>query len=174
MQNNLREDMNFSKLLGMRSDTMKRTKIGDVFEIDTPKGKGYFQYVYSDKKMGELIRILPGLYSHTPEEMSSITAEKEMYFVHFPLNAAYKQGIVRLVGNFALPEELEIPRKMRDDFVDRNGNRICWHIVDYETWKRESVKELTDEQKRLSQWGIWNDTLLIQRMAEGWTPQQWT
>ena len=36
------------------------------------------------------------------------------------------------------------------------------------------VKELTGGgQKELSPWGIWNDTLLIERMMEGWTPEKW-
>ncbi|WP_156350813.1 hypothetical protein [Psychrobacillus sp. FJAT-21963] len=54
-----------------------------------------------------------------------------------------------------------------------NGELICWHIIDYDTWKRETVERMTEEQKQLSPWGIWNDTLLKQRLAEGWTLDRW-
>ncbi|GGA49178.1 hypothetical protein [Psychrobacillus lasiicapitis] len=54
-----------------------------------------------------------------------------------------------------------------------NGVLICWHIIDYDTWSRENVERLSKEQKQLSPWGIWNDTLLKQRLAEGWTLDKW-
>ncbi|MCG9968492.1 hypothetical protein L9W92_10555 [Pelotomaculum terephthalicicum JT] len=153
---------------------MKKIQIGDVFEIATSKGKGYFQYIYSNKTIGELIRILPGLYLDKPRNMIAIAAAKEVYFVHFPLKAAFKKGIVQFIGNYSLPQDLELPRQMRSKNVDKNGNLICWYIVEYDTWRRVIIKELTKDQKKLSPWGIWNDTLLIERLAEGWTPEEWT
>jgi hypothetical protein len=41
---------------------MARIKIGDVFEISTPKGKAYLQYVHKNETIGELLRILEGLF----------------------------------------------------------------------------------------------------------------
>ena len=125
---------------------MRKIQIGDVFEITTPKGKSYFQYVYGHKTIGELIRILPELYQDEPKDMLPLVAEKELYFVHFPLKAAYKSKIVKLIGDFKVPSDLILPQKMRTKHIVR-GEFICWHIVDYETWKNESVKELTENQK---------------------------
>lgn len=53
------------------------------------------------------------------------------------------------------------------------GEFICWHIIDYETWKRERVEVLTHEQKQLSPWGTWNETKLIEKLVEGWTLDEW-
>ena len=53
------------------------------------------------------------------------------------------------------------------------GEFICWHIIDYETWKRERVEVLTHEQKQLSPWGAWNETKLIEKLVEGWTLDEW-
>ncbi|WP_159462040.1 hypothetical protein [Salirhabdus sp. Marseille-P4669] len=50
---------------------------------------------------------------------------------------------------------------------------MCWHIVDYETWKRDKVEVLTHEQERLSPWGTWNDTKLKKKLVEGWTLEKW-
>ncbi|MDF2066666.1 hypothetical protein [Bacillus sp. Cr_A10] len=27
-----------------------------------------------------------------------------------------------------------------------NGELICWHIIHYDTWKRETVERMTEEQ----------------------------
>ncbi|CAM5222323.1 hypothetical protein UACE39S_03406 [Ureibacillus acetophenoni] len=53
------------------------------------------------------------------------------------------------------------------------GEFICWHIIDYETWKRERVEVLNHEQKQLSPWGTWNETKLIEKLVEGWTLDEW-
>lgn len=154
-------------------DNMKKIEIGDLFEIDTPRGKGYFQYAYSDKLNGALIRVLPGLYVDQIQDIMSLVVTKESYFIYFPLKAAYKRGIVKMVGNYELPIDLKLPKQMRSKNVDKNGNLICWFIIDCDTWQRINVQKLTEEQKKLSPWGIWNDTLLIERMVEGWTPEKW-
>lgn len=131
------------------------------------------QYVYHNKNLGELIRVLPGLYCRL-QDLPNIVNTQELYLIHFPLKAAYRQKIVSLLGNYSIPSGLQLPPpKMRTDFMDRNGKRVCWHIIDYNTWKRESVVTLTEEQKKLSPWGIWNDTLLIERLMEGWTLDRW-
>lgn len=104
--------------------------------------------------------------------MAAIVENDELYLIHFSLKAAYKEGIVTFIGSYNLPSNFTLPKKMRAKHIMR-GEFICWHIVDYETWKNQSVKKLTEEQKRLSPWGTWNDTLLIERLADGWTLENW-
>lgn len=150
-----------------------RLKVGDVFEVDTPRGKAYIQYASHDEVIGELIRVLPGVYDKRPENLMEIVNGEEEYFIHFPLKAAKKQKLVELISNFELAKGLEIPKKFRDDITDKDGNLIGWHIVDYDTWQRETISELSEEQKKLSPWGTWNDTLLIERILQEWTLENW-
>jgi hypothetical protein len=150
-----------------------KAKIGDVFEIPTRKGKGYFQYVFENKSVGQLIRVLPGLYPERPEDINGIVVLPERYFIHFPLNGALNRKIIISLGNFPLPCDFKLPIKFRSKFIDKDRNLISWHIVDYKTWKREKVMVLTEEQKQLSEWGIWNDTLLIENLEHGWTLANW-
>jgi hypothetical protein len=151
---------------------MRRIQIGDVFELNTPKGKAYLQYVSQHKGMGELIRILPGLFESQPETMNSLVEKEEMFFIHFPLKAALKQSIVTFIDKYEVPNAVQIPTRFRDKHVVK-GNFICWHIVDYATWNRKSVDNLSTDEIHLSPWGIWNDTFLIERLVEGWTLEQW-
>ncbi|MFM1652568.1 hypothetical protein ACI7RC_10780 [Brevibacillus sp. B_LB10_24] len=151
---------------------MKSPKVGDVFEIATTKGKAFFQYVLNKPDTGQLIRILPGLYNDT-NNLEELVKGNELFFVYFPLKAAYKQGILKHLGNYDVPKSFKPPRYMRSKSVDKDGNLIKWHIVDTETWHREPVSELSNDQKKLSPWGIWNDSLLIERLSNGWNLDKW-
>jgi hypothetical protein len=151
---------------------MRAIIIGDVFEIATHKGKGYFQYVFENKSIGQLTRVLPGLFREKPEIEKLVSAE-ELFLIHFPVKAAFRRKIISFVGNFAVPPDFKLPMFFRDDVRDGDGNLLYWHIVDYKTWKNKRVDGLTDEQKKLSPWGIWNDTLLIKRLEQGWTLDNW-
>lgn len=153
---------------------MVKIKVGDIFEIKTPKGNAYLHYVYKDNLTGDLIRILPGTYAVTPSEteLLNLAQAKELYVVFFPLAYAYKQGIVQKVGSYGIDNFIR-PRYMRTKHMVR-GEFLGWHIVDTSTWQRQLVKKLTSDQLKLNPWGLWNDTLLVERITEGWMPEKWT
>jgi hypothetical protein len=119
-----------------RVSTNKRPKIGDVVEIRTPKGLGYFQYVERDPTLGPRIRVLPGTFDERPN-IGAVAMRKAAYYVHFPLGAAVSRGLVAIVGSAPLPDPGPA-RRPEDDLY------------------------------RLQ--SIWNDTLLAERIAEGWSP----
>jgi hypothetical protein len=151
---------------------MARIKVGDIFEINTPKGKGYLHYIYKDRTKGDLVRILPGLYSERPASVDKLAGHQESFMVFFPLSASYKQKIVEQVGHYPA-DGFEKPRYMRTEHIVR-GDFLGWHIIDTETWQRQLVETLTPEQKKLSPWGIWNDTLLIENLANDWNLEKWS
>lgn len=70
------------------------------------------------------------------------------------------------------PSGFDKPRFMRTEHSVR-GEFLGWHIVDTETWQRQLVQTLTKEQKALSPWGIWNDTLLIENLVKDWRLEDW-
>ena len=148
---------------------MKRIKIGDLFEIETKNGVGYFQCI----KLGsasecEVIRVL----HKANKDFRQLVLERELYFVLFPLKYALKQKKVKLIGNYDIPKSVVLPKYYRDKHIVR-GEFISWHIIDSETLKIRSVKELSEDERSLSPAGIWNDTLLSERIAEEWKPEIW-
>lgn len=151
---------------------MNKIKIGDVFEIETPKGKSYFQIVFDKPKEGSLIRVLNGLYKEEPN-IKELVNIKEKFLIYFPLKYALKKGIVKKTNNFSVPQYFKLPKKMRTPVVDKEGNLKYWHIVDLTTLEREKVDKLSDMQKTLSPYGIWNDTLLIERLVTDWSLDNW-
>lgn len=150
---------------------MKRIKLGDIFEINTPKGKAYLHFIYKDSVLGELIRVLPGLYSDRPVNLGDLAKLNECYMVSFPLAAAVKKTIVIPVG-FYPASDFSKPRFMREEHIVRD-EFLGWFIVDTDTWKRQLVKNLTPEQKKYSPWGIWNDTLLVESLVNDWKLEEW-
>jgi hypothetical protein len=150
----------------------KRPKIGDIVEVATPAGLAYVQYTHKYDKpphWGALIRVLSGLHAVRPESFSEIAAQPASFCVFFPLGAAVHRGIVQIVANEAIPEEAQqFPLFRAAGVIDREGRVLDWWLWDGErSWR---VGELTSEQRNLPIKEIWNDTLLIKRIAEGWKP----
>jgi hypothetical protein len=148
-----------------------RIQLGDVFEINTVKGNAYFQYVYKDEKIGELIRVFSGFFRTRPSDIHTIVMSDVLYQVFFPLSAAQRRKIVGKVGNHS-GFVSQKPEQMREKHIIR-GEFLGWHIVDTDTWRMKAVKKLSLQQKALSPWGIWNDTLLVQRLEDGWNLDNW-
>jgi hypothetical protein len=150
---------------------MKKIKVGDIFEITTPQGNAYLHYIFKDSEIGELIRILPGLYSERPANLDPLAGAQELCLIFFPLTAAHKKQIVEIVGSYS-SEKFDRPKYMRTEHIVY-GEFLGWHIIETSTWKRKFVKKLDLAQKQLSPWGIWNDTLLVEKLVNNWTLEKW-
>ena len=148
----------------------KILKIGDIFEIRTPKGLAYMQYTLKDAAMGHLIRILPGIFKDRPDSFKNIALSKELYFIFFPLAAAVNRKIVSFVANEEIPSwARKKPIMKREGGITREGKVLNWFINEGE--RQIIVDSLTEEQKKYSPEAIWNDTMLIERICKGWLPK---
>ena len=137
----------------------------------TPQGKAYLHYVFKDKVMGELVRVLPHFYSQTPDYLGKLAESEERFMVFFPVSVACRRKLIENVGHFDLKNFVK-PNLMRNKHLVR-GEFLGWHLIDTNTMHHQLVKNLSAEQKKLSPWGIWNDTLLIERLASGWKLEEW-
>lgn len=153
---------------------MAKIKYGDLFQIKTSKGLAYFQCVKETSATEcEVIRILPGVFESTDNiNLNALIELKEVFFVQFPLKYALKQNVIKLIGNYPVPKDVQLPKFYRDKHIVKN-EFVSWHIINSDTLHIRSVKELSEDEKKLSPAGIWNDTLLAERIAEGWKPEDW-
>lgn len=149
----------------------KKAKFGDIIGIKTPKGFAYLQYTHKDPEYGDLLRVLPGVFDGEPDSLESLSNLKELYFVFFPLSFALSKELVSVVGYAAIPEwAVEKPFLRRAGGRAPTGKVLNWWLNDgRREWK---VDKLSEEQKNWSLAAIWNDTLLIQRICEGWMPSK--
>ena len=88
----------------------------------------------------------------------------------FPLGAAVNRCIVSVVGNATIPEKQKPFPLFRNGVVDPKTKKVeTWWLWDGE--KEWCIGKLTKEQRRLPLNEVWNDTLLVERIESGWTPE---
>jgi len=143
---------------------------GDVFGILTSRGEAYFQYVKKIAPMGSLIRVLPGVFADSLTDYDSLVTTQTNFWIFFPAGAALSRGVIRKVGRYAIPDHSKIPPLFRAGVVDPAvGKVVDWWLWDCE--KEWRVGPITDEQRKLPIRGSWNDTMLIERIENGWLPE---
>lgn len=154
----------------IRVSKMKNPKVGDIIEIRTSSGFAYAQYVLKNKLYGALLRVFSKVYPSRPKSFLKIVEHPPTFQCFFPLSAALKTGVVDIAGNAPLPEEAKVFPIFRSGMVDPVTRKVqTWWLWDGE--KEWRVGELSPEQRRLPIRGVWNDTLLVERIEEGWTPE---
>jgi hypothetical protein len=147
----------------------KTVRIGDIIEIPTARGLSYAQLSHNHARYGALIRVLPGFSQSRPNHFAELVGRKEAFVTFFPLQAALNQGVFEVVGNCTVPDSAKAFPLFRTGVEDTVTRKVkVWWLWDGEKeWK---VGDITAEQRKLSLRGIWNDTLLIERIEAGWTP----
>ncbi|RQO73159.1 hypothetical protein DBR44_09595 [Aquitalea sp. FJL05] len=144
-------------------------KAGDTFSIVTATGVGYFQYVKKMPPLGSLIRVIPKIYAKSDIFSADFLEVNTNFFVFFPVADSLKKGLIEKIGNFPIPQHAKTPI-FRTGIVNPATKKVdVWWLWDgIREWK---IGELSDEQRRLPIRGVWNDTLLKERIDEGWLPE---
>lgn len=149
-------------------------KYGDVFRVELTPGIGIIQCVKEAPNTGfEILRVLPGTYDEDSlGEMERIMMQKESFFLQLPLKYALKRKLLERVGNYPVPEQSGAPRYFRTEH--RIGTKfVAWHIIDSETLKIRSVKELSISEMQFSEWDVISLPDLVEKIETGWTPEVW-
>lgn len=156
----------------------RKSKVGDVAEIRTGQGLAYVQYTHYDKDMAALVRVLPGLYDSRPD-LEVLVLQRELYFVFYTLEYARRKEQVEIVCNLPVPEWARSQPLMRHaSGRTREGKITGWRMVpalspltvDF-LIRTPVIRELTQEQKRLSIHHLWPHPVMVKELARGWTPE---
>jgi len=156
-----------------------QARFGDVGEVKTPRGFGYFQMTHETKDMGQLIRVLPGLYPARPSALCHLVGQRQLYYVFFPFTLALRSKLIEVVTNCPIPElARDFPIMRKEAGSDRSGEVRHWIIghglklYTLEDMQAALIcKTLTKEQKKISIAEIWGLPALIKNIARGWTPE---
>lgn len=153
---------------------MARVRIGDIIEIPTRIGLFYAQYTHDDPDYGELIQVTKNSFGKRPRNLEEILDKRIGIIIFFPLNAAVHRKIFDVIGNLPIPSHRSrFPVFRCPGGTDKEGNVKQWKFWDgRHLWPEIWLTQLTDKQKKLPIEGVWNDTLLIERLEEGWTPDK--
>lgn len=149
-----------------------RVAIGDFITIWTGRGMALLQFVFKDHLDIPHIRVLPGFYSKELFDPTDLVNQTECFTVGFPVAAAQRRGIIEFVGRCPVPSDFTRPQYSRDvHFID--DEFLGWHIIENETLKTRLVKRLSPKERTFPPAGLWNDTLLIERLDKGWSLESW-
>lgn len=106
---------------------MKKILLGDVFEIETPQGYLYGQYVNDFPGIGELFSVIKNVYKESLQNIAD-ALPNDSYVTFFPVSAAAQKKMIRKVGNFPVPEgRKKMPRmKIRAVFAGSSQETHTW------------------------------------------------
>ncbi len=125
--------------------------------------------------MGQLVRVLPGLYATRPSNFAELSKQKELYFIFYALNYALRAGQTEIVSHQPVPDWAKPYPMMRH----RCGDNPEWKIVSAsspltveELLRAPTVRGLTPEQRKLSIHQLWPPPVMVRELARGWTPER--
>ncbi|MDO3434250.1 hypothetical protein QWJ46_16325 [Rhizobium sp. CBN3] len=149
---------------------MAMLRIGDIIEINTAKGLAYAHYAHKHKQYGALLRVFGNFFDDRPDSFADLANSRPVFMCFFPLSAAVDRGIVSIVDNVPLPSYATKFPTFRAGVVDPATRKVgVWWLWDGE--KEWLIGQLSAEQRQLPIRGVWNDTLLVERIESGWTPE---
>lgn len=147
----------------------KRPKIGDILEMATRRGLAYIQITHVDTAMGFLIRVIQGHFDERPANPEALAGRPTQFVTFFPVAHALTEGILSAAGTAGVPvSDRAFPVFRVPGEVDRSGRVLNWLLWDGNTHK--NIGQLRPEQRNLPIEGIWNDTLLRERIESEYTP----
>lgn len=120
--------------------------------------------------MGDLIRVLPGIYD-TPPNLQVLSELESNFWTFFSLPHAMKDGTIQRETNCRIPDHSQKMPIFRNGTVDpETGIVETWWLWDGErSWK---VGTISEDQRILPILGAWNATMLVDRIEQGWLPER--
>lgn len=145
-----------------------RPKIGDIIEIATPRGLAYAQFTHKHPTYGALLRVFPGFYETRPTDFTDIVNQQPQFVMFFPLGAACNQKVVLIADNQPIPKHGQEFPLFRSRIKSKHGCGPWWLWDGEKEWK---IGTLEPGMENYPIRGVWNDTLLITRIVQGWRHQ---
>lgn len=141
-------------------------KIGDILEVKTSKGFAYIQYTHEDPVYGEIVRVLEGIFKDAqhPDQLCILAQNPHVFVAIIPLAAVVKKKIFQVVAR------CDVPAFASQYPTFRTAKGAYKRYVLYDGNKKWRKEDLSSEEKAFPVLGIWNDTLLVERIAENWRP----
>lgn len=129
-----------------------------------PEGRIYLQYLGTHREYGDGVAVSPTAFPCPVPVAENVFGDS--YVVFYPARAAVARGLAKVVG--WLPPR-GIPTRLRRPGA-RLGSKVETWIIEDDS--REEVKrQLMEDDLRIPLAVIWNHELLLQRVREGWRPE---
>jgi hypothetical protein len=143
----------------------KKNIIGLIITFETAKGVAYGLCTHENTYYGGAGLI--HLYK-IGTQLSELKDAFPQFCCLFPVRQYLRRGYGKEIGRMEIPNQLKNFPIFRSGFPDVGTSKVdFWYLWDGE--KHWSIgKELTNEQRKMPFEGVWNDTLVIERLEEGY------
>jgi len=149
---------------------MAKPRIGDIVEVSVGVGLAYALYTHEHDQFGSLLRVFGRIFSTRPNSFEQLVDVCPRFETFFPLAAAVRKKIVTLVANVPIPFHLRTFPIFRDGVANATTGKVeTWWLWDGE--KEWPVGSISEEQRKLPLRAVINDTLLRERILNGWTAE---
>jgi hypothetical protein len=150
------------------TELAKKIKLGDMFEVQTSKGLGYFQVIYSSQNMGECVRAFEETYPGRINDLDALAAKPHMFITFTPVKYMARIKLAVYAGNAQTPAFAQKLPLFRSGLPDANGHVKTWWLSNEETGESKKYGPLTPEIIPLPIGGIWTPRLLILGIEQGY------
>ena len=153
----------------MENKPAKSVKIGNIYEIETPVGYFYIQYVHFDKLMGYLVRLIDGRFDYEQTDFEMLAGIPTKYMFFYALPACVKLAFCKFICNAPVPNaDKKMPTSVNQMHVPKDAP-AKWEIIAPDGGVRH-VYQLTESQKNLPISSIPGHPIVLRRLVDGWTP----
>ncbi|MEE1926462.1 hypothetical protein V0R50_31070 [Pseudomonas sp. 148P] len=142
----------------------KKVKLGDVLQVLTSVGVSYAQVTHRNAEFGYLIRVFSGIYEKPPESFLDVVRRPVQFSAFFVVQSAVNQGLLTVVANVPVPEELQVFPVFRSRNGGPGGSVWLW---DGEKSFRLD-RDLSRQELEFPTEGIISAPLLVERIERGY------
>ena len=151
----------------MAKNTSNLLSSGHVLRIKTPIGIAYAICTHRDAICGHLIRVMGDLHNNEISHLDKLFGKEEAFSIFFLWGSNVDKSLVDIAGRIAIPEHMANFPLFKAGIVNqRTGKVDHWWLWDGN--KEWPVGKLTVDQRLLPLREIWNEVLLVERIAAGW------
>lgn len=108
----------------------RRIKIGDVIQILHAKGVSYAQVTHTHPEYKYVIRVFPETYLLPPPSFEEAVSKEPQFTAFFLAQHAVSQGLVSVVANVQIADQLKPFPTFRSAATGKNGERGSWWLLD--------------------------------------------
>lgn len=120
---------------------------GDIVEISTTRGLAYLQVTHLHSAYPEIVRALPGLHAHRPENLDLLVQLPTRFIVITPLAAGIRDHHLSgtLIGNWSIPNSDRAFPQFRTPIRTSDGEILYWWHWDGDTLRHTTAIDQSSE-----------------------------
>jgi|LakMenEpi03Aug12_release.lakeMendotaPanAssembly.Ray.scaffolds.fasta_scaffold35260_7 hypothetical protein len=165
-----------STFLPRTNSTLYKLGTGTIYEVLTPRGFAYLQFVqWRQDWEYELLRVVPRYFKTRVVDTDELPIDIERYYTWCSLRGAIKKKWVSVVGRMEIASKWKSPPEFRSyrpalPIEDAQSWAFCVDAKK-QIWKKVTVAEMSEQQKDLPPDDLIGFASLLLQLCTNWHPR---